>query len=306
MPPLPQLPVIPLGVHCADFVITQEARRAGREALGIAEDEVVALFVGRLSFHAKAHPHAMYAGLQAAATQSGRKLVLVQCGWFANDNIEQAFRSGAVQACPNVRCLFTDGRKEFERTSSWAAADIFISLADNIQETFGLTPIEAMAAGLPVVVTDWDGYRETVRDGEDGFRIPTWTPPSGSGASLAAAHEAGVDSYDMYCGLACAHVAIDHGVLAERLTALVRDDALRARMGDAGRRRAAEMFDWAVVFRRYQDLWGELDGIRGAGVGWRERPASRRNGSTLSMRSPNTRLGKFWVRRPYRPVLIWM
>ena len=28
-----------------------------------------------------------------------------------------------------------------------------------------------MAAGLPVVVSDWDGYRDTVRDGVDGFRI---------------------------------------------------------------------------------------------------------------------------------------
>ena len=29
-----------------------------------------------------------------------------------------------------------------------------------------------MAAGLPVVVSDWDGYRYTVTDGVEGFRIP--------------------------------------------------------------------------------------------------------------------------------------
>jgi len=28
-----------------------------------------------------------------------------------------------------------------------------------------------MAAGLPCVVTDWDGYKDTVRHGEDGFRV---------------------------------------------------------------------------------------------------------------------------------------
>ena len=48
----------------------------------------------------------------------------------------------------------------------WAAADVFLSLVDNIQETFGITPLEAMAAGLPVVASDWDGYRYTMRDSD--------------------------------------------------------------------------------------------------------------------------------------------
>ena len=42
-----------------------------------------------------------------------------------------------------------------------------------MQESFGLTPIEAMAAGLPRVISDWDGYRDSVNDGEDGFLIRT-------------------------------------------------------------------------------------------------------------------------------------
>jgi glycosyltransferase involved in cell wall biosynthesis len=78
------------------------------------------------------------------------------------------------------------------------AADLFISLADNIQETFGLTPVEAMAAELPVLVTDWDGYRETVRDGMDGFRIPTWMPPPTFGQDLAVGYALGLLSYDQY------------------------------------------------------------------------------------------------------------
>ncbi len=259
---LPQLPVIPLGVHCKDFTIEPEEKRLARLALGIADDEVVALFVGRLSFHAKAHPHAMYAALQAAAKASGRRLALIQCGWFANKAIEQAFRGGAISACPDVRCLFTDGRADLSRRNSWAAADLFISLSDNVQETFGLSPIEAMAAGLPVVVTDWDGYKDTVRDGVDGFRIPTWMAGPGTGDGLARAHELALDNYDEYCGLSCQHVAVDHQVLAERLRSLIDDPALRKRLGDAGRQRAREVFDWAVVYRRYQDLWRELDRLR--------------------------------------------
>ena len=48
-----------------------------------------------------------------------------------------------------------------------------MSLVDNPQETFGLAVAEAMAAGVPLVVSDWNGYRDLVRDGIDGFRVPT-------------------------------------------------------------------------------------------------------------------------------------
>ena len=47
----------------------------------------------------------------------------------------------------------------------YGMADVFVSPSDNIQETFGLSVIEAMASGLPVIVSDWDGYRDTVVDG---------------------------------------------------------------------------------------------------------------------------------------------
>jgi glycosyltransferase involved in cell wall biosynthesis len=264
---LPQLPVIPIGVHCNDFAISPARREAARNALKIAPDEVVFLFVGRLSFHAKAHPHAMYAGLQAAADRTGKKLVLVQCGWFANDAIANAFVEGAQEACPGVRCLFTDGRAEKARQASWAAADVFVSLSDNIQETFGLAPVEAMAAGLPVVVTDWDGYKDTVRDGIDGFRIPTWAPGAGAGGRLAWTHEAGIDSYDMYCAMTCQFVAVDHRKLADAFAALALDEDLRRRMGAAGQARARGTYDWSVVYRAYQALWRQLDELRrNAGV----------------------------------------
>lgn len=261
---LPQLPIIPLGAHCGDFACGPAQRAAARAALGIGEDEVVALFVGRLSFHAKAHPHAMYVALEEAAARTGKKITLVQCGWFANEAIERSFREGARQFCPSVRALFLDGKDAELRRQGWGGADLFISLSDNIQETFGLTPVEAMAAGLPVVVTDWNGYKDTVRDGVDGFRIPTWMPPPNLGEGFAKAHEAGVENYDFYCGLNCQTVAVDGRVLAERLGELVANPELRRSMGAAGRQRAWAEYDWAVVYRRYQALYGQLAELRGA------------------------------------------
>ncbi len=274
---VPQFPVIPLGVHCDDFNFAPEERKAARAALGIGTDEVVALFVGRLSFHAKAHPHAMYAGLQAAAQRSGKPVTLIQCGWFANESIEKSFSAGAALACPAVKSLFTDGKDPVIRRQSWAAADIFISLSDNIQETFGLTPLEAMAAGLPVVVSDWDGYKDTVRDGVDGFRIPTWMPPPNLGEGFARLHEAGVENYDFYCGLTCQTVSVDGQVLSERLASLIVNPALRLSLGEAGRARAREVFDWKVIYQQYLRLYADLAGLRQSAAGkpeWQARIAA--------------------------------
>jgi alpha-maltose-1-phosphate synthase len=258
----PQLPVIPLGVDCAAFAPDADARRAGRNALGIGPQDVAVLFLGRLSFHGKAHPLPMYLGLEHAAAelkaQGGGRLHLVQAGWFANDKIEAALRDGAAALCPGVLCHFLDGRKADLRRLAWNAADLFTSLSDNIQETFGLTPIEAMAAGLPGVLSDWDGYRDTLRDGVDGLRVPTLMPRAGLGADLADRHAAGIDSYDFYCGSASQFVAVGVDAAAGAYQRLVGDAALRQRMGAAARQRALEHFDWSVVIGRYQALWQAL------------------------------------------------
>ena len=92
--------------------------------------------------------------------------------------------------------------------SAWRAADIFVSLSDDIQETFGLTPVEAMAASLPCVVSDWNGYKDTVADGETGFRIPTTTIGPGAGIDIADRHAAGVDSYDWMIGITSLATAV--------------------------------------------------------------------------------------------------
>ncbi len=259
----PQLPVIPLGVDTSAYAFDAAQRDAARRALGIGEHDVAVLFVGRLSFHAKAHPLPMYLGLeqaaQAWARQGGQgKVHLVQAGWFANESIEAAFRSGAAQFCPSVACTFVDGRKPDARQMAWRAADLFTSLSDNFQETFGLTPIEAMAAGLPGVVSDWNGYRDTVRDGIDGLRVPTLMPRAGLAGDLADRHAAGIDNYDVYCGTSSQFVAIAPEAAAAAYLKMLADSGLRQRLGAAARQQALAVFDWSVVIARYQALWAEL------------------------------------------------
>jgi glycosyltransferase involved in cell wall biosynthesis len=259
---LPHLPVIPLGIRTQDFVFSASQKADARAALSVSAETLVVLFMGRLSFHAKAHPLSMYQALETAARATGKEVVLVECGWHANEFISKAYIDAASLACPSVRVVILDGKKAEDRQVAWAGADVFCSLSDNIQETFGLAPVEAMAAGLPVVVSDWDGYRDTVRDGIDGFRIPTLMPQPGLGADLALRHALEIDTYDMYCGYTCSLVAVDVQATAHAFVQLFNSPELRHRLGESGRRRAQEVYDWKPLIGQYEALWARLSEMR--------------------------------------------
>jgi starch synthase len=261
---LPQLPLIPPGVHGADLAVGDGARAAARRRLEIGADDVAFL-----SCHA-ADPQQMFAALERACRQhpqAGRLVHLILCGGSAQDAgaaAEAALREAAAALCPSIRLAVLDGRDADNQAAARGAADVFTALADNIQQTFGLTPAEAMAAGLPCVVSDWGGDRDTVRDGVDGYRIPTTMPGAGAGLDLAQRYDDGVDSYDRYCGHIGQAVALDGGLLAEAYGRLIGDAGLRRQLGENARLRACREFDWAVVFGRYRALWGELDERRRA------------------------------------------
>jgi hypothetical protein len=226
----------------------------------------VFLFAGRLSFHAKANPAAFYQALQSIAVKTG-PITCIEAGVFPNAAVQTGFRAAQAALAPDISFVWVDGNDADRYQHAWRAADVFVSLSDNIQETFGLTPVEAMAAGLPVIVADWDGYKDTVRDGIDGYRIPTVVPPAGIGSDLALRHALGLDTYDYFIGRTSLATVVEPNALAGACLRLASDPALRLQMGAAGRRRALEEFDWPVILRRYQALADQLNEIRWAHSG---------------------------------------
>jgi glycosyltransferase involved in cell wall biosynthesis len=263
----PQLVTIPLGVNADDFAVDPAQRSAWRSRLDIPEDALVVLYIGRFSAEAKMNPATMALVLEAAAQATGKPIYWVVAGWAGSPEFTEKFHAWTREFCPSVHHRGVDGRPADTRFSIWSVADIFLSLSDNVQETFGLTPIEAMAAGLPCVVSDWDGYRDTVRHGVDGFRIPTYAPRIGLGRDLAFGYANDWFTYDQYLVAASQMTAVDINLASEAVIALVRDPDLRRRMGEAGRRQAREVFDWAVIVPQYQALWGELAARRKAASG---------------------------------------
>jgi glycosyltransferase involved in cell wall biosynthesis len=256
--PRPALPIVPLGVDAAardpGRPGAAQARRDWRGRLGIGDEAVALLFVGRLSLHEKANPLPLFLALRAARPAVAAPLHLIMAGWFPNAAIEAAFRDAAAQLCPDVTLHLVDARDAATGAEIWYAGDVFCSLSDTIQETFGLTPVEAMACGLPAIVTDWNGYRDTVRHGVTGFLIPTRTPPDGAGAVIAEAAEDGRLSEDGLHGFTTLLTSLDIGACATAIARLAGDADLRRRMGAAALA-SARAYDWTAVLAAYRELW---------------------------------------------------
>ena len=229
-----------------------------RAALHIQPDAVAVLFVGRFTPHAKAHPFPMLLGLARAAEYTGRPVHLILSGWAAGATQLQMFLDGVRAFAPGIPVSVVDGMDPELRFGVWHAADLFTSLADSVQETFGLVIVEAMASGLPVVATDWDGYRDLVTDGETGMLIPT-TMVRGATADTTLRLLLGVVDYDGFLAECNQAVAVDPAAAAGAYAALLSNADLRRRLGAAARQRVLRQFTWRHVVKAYEQLWREQD-----------------------------------------------
>jgi len=263
--PLPRLPMIPLGVDAAAFAPLPGARERMRAQFGADEGAFVVLTVGRLTVVEKANPLPLFIALEQLAQATGREVHLWMSGWAPQTGEEDLHREGAAELCPSVKVTIMDGRDRDIRRNIWAGADVFTLPVDSIQETFGLVPVEAMAAGLPVVMPDWDGFRDTVVHGQTGFLVPTRMAPPGTGQVLARRFADGTDSYPQHLALVQAQVQVDVPAYRDAFVALL-EPGLRARMGSAGIAHVRAQYDWAAVIPQYLDLARELEAAREAGV----------------------------------------
>jgi hypothetical protein len=157
---------------------------------------------------------------------------------------------------PSCGYHILDGSVAADRKATLSGGDVFVFPIDNLQETFGLAPVEAMAAGLPVIVSDWDGMKDTVTP-EVGIRVPTELPRAPLSTYVSYRHLGGTDSYLQYLGQIASMTPVDVGALAQALVTLASDPALRSQMGAKALERARKLYDWAAVIPQMQALWGE-------------------------------------------------
>lgn len=198
-----------------------ERRASLRAALGIPSEHLVVGMVGRL-VREKGYPE-----LLAAAP-----LILCErpaTTFIAIGGQEPTKADGIAPDDPAITGLGTSlrllGHRE-DMEDLYAAMDVLV--LPSHREGFPRAPMEAAASGMPVVVTNVRGCRDTVIDGETGLLVPVRDP----------------------------------GALASAVLRLLRDDGMRGRMGNAGRRLAEERFDQRQVFRRVAETYASLEAGR--------------------------------------------
>lgn len=254
---------IPLGVNPERYrPATADERSRYRERLNIRPDSVAVLFVGRFTPHAKAHPFPMLQGLARAGASTGRPVHLILSGWAASDGQRRVLLDALQAFAPGVPVSVVNGLDPDLRFGVWKAADVFTSLSDSIQETFGLVIVEAMASGLPVVAADWNGYRDLVDDGVNGLLIST-AMVQGATQETTLRLLMGATDYDHFLAECNQAVAVDVEAATTAYGRLITDSDLRRRLGAAGRERMLREFTWERVVAAYEELWREQNEERG-------------------------------------------
>jgi glycosyltransferase involved in cell wall biosynthesis len=165
----------------------QSARASGsrereRAAVGIPADAKVAVFVGRLVEMKR--PFDFIRALTDSVVPSNLWGLIVGSG-----PLERAARALADSLGARVR--FVGFRNQSALPSVYAAADMLV-LPSDARETWGLVANEALAAGLPVVVSDAAGCARDLAVGEAGrrYRAGQISELAAAMASMAAALDA--------------------------------------------------------------------------------------------------------------------
>lgn len=256
----PRIERIPLGVSPPDFPAPDEKAalgQAARKKHGIPAEHLVLLVFARISHFSKMDVLPLFRALVRAEGQGLRKggYTLVLSGWQDGDEASASY--AAIAERLGIAFKVVPSPDHAARKGLFAAADIFLSPVDNPQETFGLTMLEAGVSGLPVVASDFDGYRDLVVDGETGFLIPTLGP----GATPETDALSGVWFDNQHHLQIAQQSVVSVPCLARAVANLAASPELRARFGEAARRRVLEEYTWESMATRHAALWDELGAI---------------------------------------------
>lgn len=246
-----RLDLIPLCVDTERF--RPQNKTPLRKQLKLPKDAIVLLYLGYVSV-LKAELLPLLQVFRRLVQQNpGRQLLLVIAGTrdgLYGKTLDQFVKEFSLSK--HVRLV--DSPSDKTKYALTAAADVFISPGDSLQESFGITPIEAMACGVPQVVADWNGYRDTVSHGETGFLVPTyWTKCDSDLADTG--HLLGWEFDHLALGQS---VAMDVEGLQSYLQTVIENDQLRQTMAERSRKRAEELYSFPAVAKQYEELWSEL------------------------------------------------
>jgi D-inositol-3-phosphate glycosyltransferase len=177
-----RITIIPCGFSSDEFY--PAPRMEARKRLGLKKDEVVLLQLGRI-VPRKGIDNVIRAMRFLKDIPKVRLLVVGgsdEIPDFTRDAELRRLKEIAEQEGVSAAVEFVGRRSRQELRHYYQAADFFISTP--WYEPFGITPLEAMACGTPVVGSDVGGIKYTVLHGQTGFLVPPHNPEQLANALL--------------------------------------------------------------------------------------------------------------------------
>lgn len=223
--------VIYNGINLQEYVVTSETSTL--EKYGIDKSKPFVLFVGRI-------------------TRQKGIIHLVNAIKYIDPDTQIVLCAGAPDT-PEIGKEMKDSVDEVKKTRKnviwidemldkksviqlYSHADVFC--CPSIYEPFGIINIEAMACNTAVVASAVGGIKEVVVNGETGILVP-----------LIQQTEAPFEPVDPD------KFSKD---LANGINSLIKNDTLRIKMGNNGRKRVEEHFDWVAIAKQVEELYQSL------------------------------------------------
>ena len=235
-----RLTIVPCGFDPAEF--WPVARAKARSRLNLPASGPLLLQLGRMV--PRKGVDTVIRGLARLQTDHAIKArLLVVGGDSTQPDPTLTPEIGRLQALAEAegvldRVTFVGSRGRDVLRYYYAAADVFVTTP--WYEPFGITPVEAMACGTPVVGSNVGGIKATVVDGETGYLVPPNDPEA----------------------------------LADRLARLLGDPELLGKLSRQARRRALAGYTWSGVARSIAAVYDEV----APGWGSAEVPSTARAG----------------------------
>lgn len=218
-----KITIAPCGFNPDEFHIID--KKLARAKLNLNNDEIILLQLGRMV------PRKGVDNVIRSISKVNNKIKNIRLLIVGGESDEpdetitpEIGRLKQIAAAENVTAhvTFTGRRRRNVLKYFYAAADVFITTP--WYEPFGITPLEAMACGTPVIGAHVGGIKYSVKDGETGFLVP----PK------------------------------NHLALAEKIECLVTNHALLTNMQMNAVKRVNKYFTWMSVAGTIHDLYEQM------------------------------------------------
>ncbi len=161
--------IIPNGIELSKFQSNSQRRIESRNSLGLSEDELLILCVGRIADE-KGHSVLIEAFRKLLSMEKCSQKV--RLGIVGDGPLKETLEKANGDLVRTGKLVFYGHANDVSKYLS--ASDIFV--LPSFYEGFGIAALEAMAAGLPVIASEVGGLPELLENNLNGYLVPAGNP----------------------------------------------------------------------------------------------------------------------------------